>query len=171
MYRLISKGIPVDAENYESCNEDVLDISGDGYYITRGTMNEKYEEAAFSLEIGGVSEVIETLGENNRGDVVSAYYVIQRFELDQNYIDKHFYDLQDEYYSAVIYTDMNEIKKDLSFTPNEFYEGLDLLDLLEPDERSSTWLVVVCAIGGLAIGTGVIICTVLLVRKFKKKNG
>ncbi len=171
MYQLIKNGFKDKNGNTVLCNEDVLDISGDGYYITRGTMDEKYEAAAFSLKIGDVSEVVKTLGENNYGNVVSAYYVIQRFELDQNYINEHFYELQDEYYSAVIYNDMNEIKKELTFTPNEFYGELDLLTLPKPNERSNTWFVALCAIGGLAIGAGVVVSVVLIVRKFKKKNG
>lgn len=150
-------------------NEDVLDISGNGYYITRGTMDEAYEAAAFALEIGGVSEVVEAIGENNYGVVVPCYYVIQRHELDQDYIDSHLYELQDEYYSSVIYTDMNEIKESLSFVPNDLYGELDLLNLPTPDESENGWGVALWIVGGLAAVCVIVILTVQIIRKKKKK--
>ncbi len=150
-------------------NEDVLDISGNGYYITRGTMDEKYEAAAFSLEIGGVSHVVEAMGENNFGAVVPCYYVIQRHELDQDYIDSHLYELQDEYYSSVIYTDMVEVKDTLSFTPNDLYGELDLLNLPAPDESENGWIVALWIALGLIVVCAIVIVAVRFVRK--KKNG
>ncbi len=152
-------------------NEDYSDVSGSGHYLTRGTWDEAYEKAAFSLKVGEVSEVVLASGESPKtGATVPTYYVIQRAELDENYVDKNLSTLQDEYYASVIYTDLQEVRDSVSFEANEFYASLDLTDLLPPvEQKSNTALIVVlCSVGGaLLVGGG--LTAFFLIRRKKKK--
>ncbi len=60
----------------------------DGYYISRGSYTQAFEDAAFSLDIGEISGLIETS---------AGYSIILRLEKEAEYIDKHFDTLADEY--------------------------------------------------------------------------
>ena len=151
--------------------EDMMDPDGSGYYIHRGTMDKAYEEAAFSLKMAQVSPIVETTAENNSGKTVSCYYLIQRFALDEAYIDEHLEELRTEYYTAVIYGDLNEIRDTLSFTPNDFYRSLDLNALKAPHETSTALVITLSVLGGvLVVGAAVAVTVVLLKKKHGKKN-
>jgi len=147
-------------------NEDFSDLSGDGYYLTRGSLDQAYENAAFALELGKFSEVVHTMATHPKtGEKVPAYYVIQRFAMDENYVDEHLAELQEDYYTSVIYSDLLETRKGLTFEPNEFYESLDLANLLPPREGVSTLTVVLCLIGGAVLVGGGITAFVIVKRK------
>ena len=150
--------------------EDFSDPSGKGYYIVRGTMEDAYEDAAFSLNIGEVSEVIESMGENNKGEYVSCYYLISRFEIDEEYVKTNLTSLQKEYYGSVIASDMEEVKQTLAFAPNEFYDSLDLTDLLPPEERSNIGTIVLCVALGIVLIGGTVVAIVLIKRRHSAKN-
>lgn len=60
----------------------------DGYYIAKGCYHESFEEAAFALEVGEISEVTKT---------DAGYSIIKRYEKESAYINKHFDDLCDSY--------------------------------------------------------------------------
>ncbi len=72
----------------------------DGYYIMRGTRSFEFEEAAFALEIGEISDIVLT---------EAGYSIIKRYEKEESYIIDNFYDLADEYYES-IYTALYEEK-------------------------------------------------------------
>ncbi len=150
-------------------NEDMMLISTDGYYFSKGSMEEGYENAAFDLEINEISGIVEAMGENSLGEYVSCYYIIQRLPLENAYIDEHFSDLQNEYYSSVIYQDMENVRKSLSFVPNDFYSSLDLTDLPLPEETSNTWIWILCVVGGVVL-IAAIVTVILLKKKYAKKN-
>ena len=102
-------------------SEDRYMASGDGYYFTHGQYSKTYEDAAFALEMNGVSEVVETY---------SGFYVIQRLPLDDVYILSHFLsELKDQYLIAVFDKEIEACKKDLTFVPNEFGKSLDLVEM------------------------------------------
>ncbi len=63
----------------------------DGYYITSGVRYEAFEEAAFALDIGEYSEVIET---------EAGYSILKRYEKDEKYLQSHFDDLCQEYFDS-----------------------------------------------------------------------
>ncbi|MBR5446706.1 MAG: peptidylprolyl isomerase [Clostridia bacterium] len=63
----------------------------DGYYIIRGNRYEAFEEAAFSLQIGQFSDVVET---------PAGFSILMRYEKEQSYLDAHFDDLCQEYFDA-----------------------------------------------------------------------
>lgn len=60
----------------------------DGYYISRGSYNQEFEDAAFALEVGEISPLLET---------DAGFSIIVRLEKDAAYLDKHFNTLADEY--------------------------------------------------------------------------
>ena len=166
MYDMIrgSKGEGVDTILLKGYNEDVSDISGNGHYLTRGTWEKSYEDAAFDLKIGGFSEVVK-VEKTNRS--VPAYYVIQRAQMDEDYVDAHLGELQEEYYASVIYSDLIEVREDLTFEPNDFYESLDLTNLLPPREGANVTVVVLCIVGGVVLLGGAI-TTFVIIKKKKK---
>ena len=102
-------------------SEDGYMSTENGYYFTHGQYSKAYENASFALEIGQVSEVIETF---------SGFYVIQRLELDTAYIMLNLLTgLKDQYLLAVFDKFVEAQKSGLSFTPNEFGSGLDLTQM------------------------------------------
>lgn len=60
----------------------------DGYYIAKGSYHRNFEEAAFSLDIGEISGIVET---------DAGYSIIKRYEKESDYINKHFDDLAEGY--------------------------------------------------------------------------
>ncbi len=151
-------------------SEDFSDVSASGEYIARGTMDEAYESAAFSLRIGEISDVVMATGINNQNQIVPCSYVIQRFEHDDEYLDSHFTTLVDSYYGSVIAADLEEIEKSLSFEPNELYSALDLTDLIKPEkENDLIWVIVLSSVGAVLL-TGGIITLVIIKNHHKKKN-
>lgn len=126
--RALAEAIRIKLVNGEDINalvknysEDRYMASSDGYYFTHGQYSEAYENAAFALEIGEISPVVETY---------SGLYVIQRLELDGSYIGAHFStDLKDQYLLAVFNKEIEECKSSLSFTPNDFGAKLDLVEM------------------------------------------
>ncbi len=149
-------------------NEDFSDLSGDGYYLTRGSWDPTYENAAFALELGKFSNVVHTMATHPKtGEKVPTYYVIQRFAMDKDYIDENLAELQEEYYTSVIYSDLMKTREGLTFEPNEFYESLDLANLLPPREGVNVTVLVLCLVGGAVLLGGGITAFVIVKRKKK----
>lgn len=169
---LVNKQTTMHALIGSTLNEDFSDVSGAGHYLTRGTWDEAYEEAAFALEVGEVSEVVLAKGVSPKtGQSVPTYYLIQRAALDEAYVTKNLSALQDEYYASVIYSDLQELREELRFEPNELYESLDLTNLLPVTETEdhTVLIIVLCSVGGvLLLGGGV--TAFLLIQRKKKKN-
>lgn len=161
MYSLIKKGY----------TEDFLDPSASGYYIVRGTMDQPYEDAAFSLQIGQVSEIIESKGYNNKNEYSSCYYVMQRFEIDDAYVETHFNEMQTEYYNSVIYADLEKVRAELTFVPNDFYRDLSLLELVPARDGLPTGALIALSVGAVVVvGGGVTVAMILICKKPKKKQ-
>ncbi|MBQ9085599.1 MAG: hypothetical protein IJY47_00260 [Clostridia bacterium] len=161
MYDLISKGY----------TEDFSDPSGKGYYIVKGTMEESYEKAAFDLDVLEISDIVVSQGTNNVNQLVPCYYIIQRFALDEEYIEENFYELQTEYYGSVISKDMEEIRATLTFEPNDFYNSLDLSNLPKVEEGTTAKIVWICVgVGCAVLIAGAVTTVVILKKKHAKKN-
>ena len=148
-------------------NEDLL-IPFDGYYFERGAMDKAYETAAFGLEVGGVSEVVKSRAQNNYGKYVDCYYVIQRMELDDEYIDRHFNDLADNIAGSIIAGKLDVLRDALEFVPNEYCLSLDV-SALEPCDAGVdiTAITVACVFGLLALITAVFVIVYVCVRNKK----
>ena len=105
-----------------------------------------------------------------QGQLVPCYYVIQRFALDEDYVEENLYALQKEYYGSVIAADMEKIRATLSFAPNDEYNSLDFCNLPAVQEGNTATVVWICVgVGALAV-TGGAIALILIKRKHKKKN-
>lgn len=101
-----------------SFNEDFNLTTTDGYYFTHGEMVEEYENAAFGIEVGGISEVVETY---------SGFYVIQRLPLEANYVMTNLNTLKHNYQYAELNKYIDEKQTELTFVPNDYCRGLDLV--------------------------------------------
>lgn len=98
-------------------SEDFYMTTTNGYYFTRGEMDEAYEEAAFALKDGEYSGVVET---------ASGFYIIQRLPKDESYINRNFETLKNQYLSALFYNIIEDRRDEITLTFTEFGQGLEL---------------------------------------------
>lgn len=92
----------------------------DGYYIMRGTRNFEFEEAAFALAVGEVSNIVET-------DV--GYSIIKRYEKDAEYITENFDELSAEYYESVYSIMYEERYEKLAGELKELPDAYDVTEI------------------------------------------
>ncbi len=151
-------------------NEDFSLTTTDGYYFPRGSMDETYENAAFSLTIGQTSGIVETTGISNKtGNSVPCFYIIERLALEDSYVNSHLTELSDQCADAIIATKLDEVSKTLSFVPNEYYSSLDLTALEAPGDGIDFPLILM--IGGIVLAvagtTTAVVCIVIRKKKTK----
>lgn len=84
----VSLGMDFDTLVAKYGEDTEMIINPTGYYFTHNELIEEFEEAAFALEIGETSGIIES----NVG-----YHIIQRCEVDASYVKEHFDDLKESY--------------------------------------------------------------------------
>ncbi|MGM9683552.1 MAG: peptidylprolyl isomerase [Eubacteriales bacterium] len=96
------------------------DMGQDGLYIIKGYMSETYENAAFSLDIGEYSGIIED---------DSGYYIIRRTKPDTLYLLTNFDMLADRYKHYTFIAMIDKTAASLSFTLNDYGASLELLDI------------------------------------------
>ena len=99
-------------------NDDLQSISGDGYYFTRGEMDEAYENAAFGLEIGETSEPFVCKG---------GTFVIMRLALEEEYIIKNAQNLLNNYHSVALGIYEDQFRPDCVVSFNEYGLTFDLV--------------------------------------------
>ncbi len=165
----IENGTSFDKMIGSKYNNDFMLTTSDGYYFTKGTMAPEYESAAYELEVGEISGIVASVGENSlTGEQEDCYYIIQRLPLEEKYINKNFDELKEEYFSSVVYGMVDELKSNMTFSMNEYGNSLDLLDLEAPKQTDTLVVLVALTIGlALLLATGVV---VLIVYKKKKIN-
>jgi parvulin-like peptidyl-prolyl isomerase len=95
-------------------------VTGDGYYFTRGEMDEAYEKAAFDLAIGEVSEPVVCSGGN---------FVIMRLYPDAAYIKENTQQLLDNYHGVAVGIYEEQFREDCAVFFNEYGESIDLLSI------------------------------------------
>jgi parvulin-like peptidyl-prolyl isomerase len=103
-----------------SVNDDLLSVTGDGYYFTRTEMDEKYEEAAFGLAIGEVSEPVVCSGGN---------FIIMRLYPDAEYIKENTQELLNGYHGVAVGLYEEQYREDCVIAWNEYGESIDLLGI------------------------------------------
>ena len=92
----------------------------DGYYMMRGVWNKDFEDAAFSLAAGEISDVVET----PRG-----YSVLIRLEKSEEYIDRHIDALTEDYYDSVFALAKEKKGAELKMETEKLYDKTDIWKL------------------------------------------
>ena len=90
------------------------------YYFVKGYFDEEYEEAAFALEIGEISPVVET---------DEGFYIIQRMELSDTYMLGNIEALKSIYLECKMYETINKLADELAFEFNDFGKSIDLVTM------------------------------------------
>ena len=101
-------------------NDDLQSITGDGYYFTRGEMDEDYEKASFDLAIGEVSEPVVCSGGN---------FVIMRLELETDYIAKNCQTLLNNYHSVALGIYEDQFRPQCVVQFNDYGKSIDLVTM------------------------------------------
>jgi len=158
MYKLIGS----------SYNEDLSISDLDGLYFTRGSMTKEYEKAAFELEVGEVSDVFEAPATNAMGETVTGFYVIQRLEIEDEYVEKNLASLMSDYHDSVMYSMLESKRDTLEFEPDEYAKSAGLASLESPSSSSVATIVVFAVITCVA-AAGVAIAVVMILKSKKKK--
>lgn len=99
-------------------NDDLTSISDNGYYFTKGEMNEAYENAAFALEIGEVSEAFACSG---------GYFVVMRLAPEEEYVMLNFQTLLQNYQAAALGFIEESFRDECTVEYTEYGQSLDLL--------------------------------------------
>ena len=92
----------------------------DGYYICDGYWDDVNNDAVFALEIGEISDVIESS---------QGYSVFKRFEKEDDYIEAHFDELRDIYTESQYSLAIEEAAENLEITKTEFYDTISIRDM------------------------------------------
>ena len=110
----IAAGEPITSYIGTKYNQDVGSCD---YYFMKGYFDEAYEEAAFALEIGEISQVVET---------DDGFYIIERMELSPTYMLGNMAALKSIYFECKMYEAINEVAETLSFEFNDYGKSLSL---------------------------------------------
>lgn len=94
--------------------------NSDGYYIMKGVWQRDFENVAFSLDIGEISDVFHT---------ASGYSVLMRLEKDSAYIDTNFDRLCDDYADAIYNLAIESSSAELELTETELYAKVSVADV------------------------------------------
>lgn len=92
----------------------------DGYYICEGYWDDVNNDAVFALEIGEISEVIES---------AQGYSVYMRCEKEDSYIEKHFDELRDKYTEAQYSLAVEKRAAEFEITTTELYDSISIKDM------------------------------------------
>lgn len=92
----------------------------EGYYICRGMWDSVNEDAAFALEVGGVSPVVVSS---------AGYSVFKRCEKNSDYIDKNFNSICNNYYGAYLTLKLEEKAESMEITETDAYSKISLSDM------------------------------------------
>ena len=93
------------------------DVGSCDYYFIKGYFDKAYEEAAFALEIGEISQVVET---------DDGFYIIERMELSPTYMLGNMEALKSIYFECKMYEAINEVVETLAFELNDYGKSLSL---------------------------------------------
>ena len=101
-------------------SEDFYMTTTNGYYFTRGEYDRAYEDAAFSLEIGEHSGIVETS---------TGFYIICRLEKEDDYVKKNFETLKEQYIYAAADAVLTQRAQDANAVITDFGKGLSLTEI------------------------------------------
>jgi foldase protein PrsA len=128
-----------------SYGEDT-ELTGDGYYFTKGEMQKAYEDAAFSLSVGEYSDVISA---------EDGFYIVKRYPKESEFVLMNCHGvgatLYDHYQKFRLLSMIDEQQEELTFEPNAFGSSIDLTGLRQKTFFDLEYLLIVIAVI-LAIG-------------------
>ena len=101
-------------------NDDLLAVTGDGYYFTRGEMDKAYEAASFDLAMGEVSQPVVCSG---------GTFVIMRLYPDAEYIQTHLQELLNGYHGVAVGLYEEQFRENCQVVFNEYGKSIDLVYL------------------------------------------
>lgn len=117
VFEELNAGRPFNSAVGSKYNDDLMTTTVNGHYFGKGEMDPAYESAAFALEIGKYSGVVE--GENG-------FYIIKRLPLEDKYINQNYEVLRDQYRYAAVNSDVSLVRETLSFAASELGESIAL---------------------------------------------
>ena len=167
MYKLIGSKY-----NENTVPESLTDAYG--YYFPRGVMDKAYEDAAFALEKSGDrSGIISTYGTSPSGAYVECFYIIEKLPTSSEEIEKNFNSLSDMMRDAIVSSELEAQKENLSFTPNDYALSLDVTNLEAPKNGVDYQLIigiVIAVLGVALIVAAVLVFRTLRAKRFQKKH-
>lgn len=86
----------------------------EGYFFTYNEMVPQFEEAAFALEIGGISEPVETS---------YGYHIIERLE-QENFMNEHWEELHETGAVGILYEDVDKAIDEADVVYGEYFDKL-----------------------------------------------
>ena len=101
-------------------SEDFYMTTTDGYYFTYGEYEQAYEDAAFALEVGEFSDIIETS---------SGFFIIYRLEKDSEYVEKNFESLKERYLYAQAEAILEQRAEKAELVATDFGKSLNLIEI------------------------------------------
>lgn len=101
-------------------SEDFYMTTTDGYYFTYGEYDRAYEDAAFALNVGEHSGIVETS---------TGFFIICRLEKDSEYMKKNFEALKEQYLYAAANTILTQMAQNAKTVDTDFGSSLDLTEI------------------------------------------
>ena len=92
----------------------------DGYYVTRGTYHEAFEETAFTLAVGEISGIVRT---------DAGWSILKRFEKEAGYLAEHFDELAMDYMSGLYNIRLEQHASTLSAEPTDLFASYTIFNL------------------------------------------
>ena len=168
---MLERGEPMNKVIGSKYNEDLTTVTLDGHYFTRGSMEQAYEDVAFSLEENSHSGIIVSRGVSNlTSKSVTCLYIIERLPMAESYINSHLTELSDKCADSIISADLDKKLEVLTFTPNEFFGTLDLTNLEVPEDGFDWALLLIIVAIVLAVSAIVVVTIIILRRRHLRRR-
>ena len=97
-------------------------MTSDGYYFTYNYMLKEIEDAAFALEVGEISDIIETK---------NGYHILKRLPKEDSYMTKNYTTLKAQYESCRFYSIIDAASEKITIVGNELLDTISREALTE----------------------------------------
>lgn len=94
-----------------------------GYYFTHGELIEEFEDAAFALEEGEISDIVSSS---------VGFHIIMRCPLDPAYVAENYESLAEAYLTSLYFKEVTERLESMSFTETDLSRSLSMDDFKYP---------------------------------------